>query len=68
MIQSQGMEKKKYYTQNPGYTGQEKKLIRNFRKCSRKQQEILAVLVEKTAMRMTDLDELDHVLKRGCNE
>ncbi len=65
MIQSHGMEKKKYYTQNPGYTGTEKKLIRNFRKCSRKQQEILAVLVEKTANHMTNLEELDHVLNRN---
>ncbi|MCH4014343.1 MAG: hypothetical protein LKE64_08465 [Solobacterium sp.] len=57
-------EKKKYYTKNTGYTGEEKKLIRNFRKCSRKEREILAVLVEKTAMHMTQLDDLSSLLKK----
>lgn len=57
-------EKKKYYTKNTGYTGEEKKLIRNFRKYSRKEREILAVLVEKTAMHMTQLDDLSSLLKK----
>lgn len=57
-------EKKKYYTKNTGYTGEEKKLIRNFRKCSRKEREILAALVEKTAMHMTQLDDLSSLLKK----
>ena len=57
-------EKKKYYTKDTGYTGEEKKLIRNFRKCSRKEREILAVLVEKTAMHMTQLDDLSSLLKK----
>lgn len=60
------MEKKqgvRYETKNPGYTGEEKKMIRNYRKCSRKQQEILRVLVEKTAMGLTRLDDLSDLLK-----
>ncbi len=53
----------RYYTQNTGYTSDEKKLIRNLRKCSRKEQEILKVLVEKTAMHLTKLDDLSNLLK-----
>lgn len=57
-------QKNKYYTQLTGYTGEEKKLIRNFRRCSRKEREILAVLVEKTAMHMTDLEDLSDLLRK----
>ena len=53
----------RYYTQNTGYTSDEKKLIRNLRKCSRKEQEILKVIVEKTAMHLTKLDDLSNLLK-----
>lgn len=56
--------KKKYYTNNPGYTAEEKKLIKNFRKCTRQERQILAVLVEKTAMKMTDLQDLDGLIKK----
>lgn len=57
-------EKKKYFTKNTGYTGEEKKLIRNYRKCTRKEREIIAVIVEKTAMHMTDLSDLSGLIKK----
>lgn len=57
-------ENKKYFTQNTGYTSEEKRLIRNLRKCSRKEREILMVLVEKTAMHMTDLSNVESLLKK----
>lgn len=56
-------QEKRYETKNTGYTGEEKKMIRNYRKCSRKEREILRVLVEKTAMGLTELDDLSDLLK-----
>jgi hypothetical protein len=57
--------KKKYNTKLTGYTSEEKKLIQNFRKCSRREREILAVIVAKTAMKMTDLDDLSDLIRKA---
>lgn len=55
--------KKKYYTQNTGYTSEEKRLIREYRKCSYKERLILRTLIEKASMHRVKWENLEDLLK-----
>lgn len=57
------VKKKFYHTEITGYSGDEKRMIKNLRKCTRKERLILMTLVEKTAMHLTNLDDLEGLLK-----
>lgn len=56
-------KKKKYFTQNTGYTAEERRLIREFRKCNHKEREIIKAIIEKASMHKVNFENLENLLK-----
>ena len=56
-------QKKKYFTQNTGYTSEEKRMVREYRKCSYKEREIIRAIIEKASMHKVKFDNLENLLK-----